>query len=95
MALTLSPVLCRLFFTNIKPTSDNFVVRTLKHFYGGQLKLALRFRWATLGLFLIMIVATAAILPFLGAEFMPELEEGNVYVRGTFPVKSSLDEVAD
>jgi len=26
---------------------------------------------------------------------MPELEEGNVYVRGTFPVNVSLDEVAD
>ena len=95
LALTLSPVLCCLFFKNVKPTPDNFVVRSLKHFYGGQLKLALRFRWLTLGLFVAMTVVTGMILPFLGAEFMPELEEGNVYVRGTFPVNVSLDEVAE
>jgi cobalt-zinc-cadmium resistance protein CzcA len=33
--------------------------------------------------------------PALGREFMPELEEGNLYVRGTFPVNVSLEESAD
>src|SRR5262249_44949273 len=32
---------------------------------------------------------------FLGREFMPELEEGNVYIRGTFPVNISLPEAAE
>ena len=95
MSLTLSPVLCRLFFTNLKPARDNILVRALKGFYVGQLKLALRFRWVSLGLFLGLVGITGAALPYLGAEFMPELEEGNVYVRGTFPVNASLDEVAD
>lgn len=94
MALTLSPVMCLLFFKNIKPSTDNFIVHLLKYFYGNQLKLALRFRWVSLGIFLAMFAVTAVIIPFLGAEFMPELEEGNVYVRGTFPVNVSLDEVA-
>ena len=30
---------------------------------------------------------------FLGHEFMPELEEGNLWIRGTFPVSTSLDEM--
>jgi cobalt-zinc-cadmium resistance protein CzcA len=34
-------------------------------------------------------------LPLLGQEFMPELEEGNLYIRGTFPVNISLDDVSD
>jgi cobalt-zinc-cadmium resistance protein CzcA len=33
-------------------------------------------------------------LPLLGREFMPELEEGNLYIRGTFPVNISLDDVS-
>jgi cobalt-zinc-cadmium resistance protein CzcA len=33
--------------------------------------------------------------PLLGREFMPELEEGNYWIRGTFPLNISLDEVAD
>jgi cobalt-zinc-cadmium resistance protein CzcA len=39
-----------------------------------------------------LIAITIALLPLLGREFMPELEEGNVIVRGTFPVNVSLDE---
>ena len=95
LSLTLSPVLCRLLFTKLKPARDNLLVRTLKGFYVGQLKLALQFRWISVGIFVALLTATGIALPHLGAEFMPELEEGNVYVRGTFPVNASLDEVAD
>jgi heavy metal efflux system protein len=34
-------------------------------------------------------------VPTLGREFMPELEEGNLWIRGTFPLNISLDRVAD
>ena len=76
LALTLSPVLCRTFFANVKPVKDNLIVQGLKGFYGGQLKLALRFRWVSLGLFLGMCAITAVIITFLGAEFMPGIGRG-------------------
>src|SRR6202011_5377310 len=42
-----------------------------------------------------LVVATALWpLPNLGREFMPELEEGNLWVRAIFPVHVSLDAVA-
>ncbi|MGH7225039.1 MAG: efflux RND transporter permease subunit, partial [Gemmataceae bacterium] len=41
------------------------------------------------------MACTIALLPLLGREFMPELEEGNLYIRGTFPINASLEEVAD
>ena len=31
------------------------------------------------------------LLPLLGREFMPELEEGNLWIRGTVPLNTSLD----
>jgi cobalt-zinc-cadmium resistance protein CzcA len=34
-------------------------------------------------------------IPHLGREFMPELEEGNLWVRGTFPPNVSLNAVAE
>jgi cobalt-zinc-cadmium resistance protein CzcA len=40
-------------------------------------------------------VATILILPQLGREFMPELEEGNLWVRGMYPRGASLDVVAE
>jgi heavy metal efflux system protein len=92
-ALTLSPVLCRIFMKNISRAKDNILVRSLKRFYLVQLEAAMRHRaWVLIG-FALLIVVTMASLPFLGREFMPALEEGNIYIRGTFPVKVSLEEV--
>jgi cobalt-zinc-cadmium resistance protein CzcA len=95
MALTLAPVLCLLFFRNLKPTPDNFLVRWMKAGYLRQLDRCLRYRFLTLTLFVGIIAVTVAALPMLGREFMPELEEGNLYIRGTFPVNISLEEAAD
>jgi cobalt-zinc-cadmium resistance protein CzcA len=95
LALTLSPVLCLLFFKNMKPARDNFMVRWLKAGYLRQLERCLNHRWATLGVFAALIAVTLAAVPHLGHEFMPELEEGNLWVRATFPLNAYLDEVAN
>jgi cobalt-zinc-cadmium resistance protein CzcA len=95
LALTLAPVLCLLLFKNLQPSRDNFLVRFLKRRYLWQLNLCLRFRWITLGVMAALFVGTISLLPNLGGEFMPELEEGNLWIRGTFPVNISLDEAAN
>jgi heavy metal efflux system protein len=96
MALTLTPVLCLLLFRNLKPVPDNFLVRMLKNGYLKQLERCLRHRTITLLLMGALLAATIAI-PFwnMGREFMPELEEGNLWIRATFPVHVSLDAVQE
>jgi cobalt-zinc-cadmium resistance protein CzcA len=111
-ALTLAPVLCLLFFRNLKPADDNFLVRWLKRSYLRQLERFLNHRVLTLSFFGVLILGTAAIVfvapelkkrypeelakvPTLGFEFMPELEEGNLWIRGTFPQNISLDRVTE
>jgi cobalt-zinc-cadmium resistance protein CzcA len=94
LALTLAPVLCLLLFKHLKPAPDNFLVAWLKNSYLRQLDRALRHRWVALALFTVLIGLTAAfVLPALGHEFMPELEEGNLWVRGRFPLNVSLERV--
>jgi cobalt-zinc-cadmium resistance protein CzcA len=96
LALTLSPVLCLLFFRNLKPTPDNFVVRWLRASYLRQLERCLNHRLLTLGLFVVLGVGTVIAAWFrLGFEFMPQLEEGNLYLRATLSVNVSLDAAAD
>ena len=95
LALTLSPVLCTLLFKNVRPSRDNFLVRWLRASYLRQLERCLKYRWLTLGAFGVIILATLFAVPFLGSEFMPELEEGNLYVRATFPLYVSLEEAAE
>jgi cobalt-zinc-cadmium resistance protein CzcA len=95
LAVTLSPVLCTLLLGNVKPKPDNFIVRFLNGNYTRQLKWCIKYRYVTLSLFLGLVALTGFLLPLLGREFMPQLEEGNIYVRGTFPLNASLDEVAE
>lgn len=95
LALTVSPVLCLLFFKHLKPARDNFLVRWLKTSYLWQLETCLNYRWVTLTIFGILVGGTVAVLPLLGREFMPELEEGNLWIRGTFPINVSLAESSE
>jgi cobalt-zinc-cadmium resistance protein CzcA len=81
-------------FHNFQPGRDNLVVRGLKALYLWQLRLCLRYRWVSLGVFVVLVLETMAVLPFLGREFMPELEEGNLWVRGTFPININLERVS-
>jgi cobalt-zinc-cadmium resistance protein CzcA len=83
----------RVVYRNFQPGGDNLLVRGLKTFYLRQLRLCLNYRWLALGIFGLLVMETVAVVPFMGREFMPELEEGNVYVRATFPVNVSLDRV--
>src|SRR5262249_36147271 len=82
MALTLAPVLCLFLFRNLKPAPDNFLMRYLRRRYLWQLAVCLKHRRVTVALMTALIVATAFLLPKLGREFMPELEEGNLWIRG-------------
>jgi cobalt-zinc-cadmium resistance protein CzcA len=92
LAIVLAPVLCLLFYRKLRPVEDNFLVRWLKSLYVRQLNGFLRWRIATLGLFAGMLAFTAFFaVPRLGQDFMPELEEGNLWVRGTFPLNISLE----
>lgn len=94
LAFTISPVLCGMLFSKLGPVGDNFIVRGIKAVYMGQLQFFLQHRWVTVGVFLMLVASTACVVPFMGREFMPELEEGNLVVRGTYPVNVSLEEVA-
>ena len=93
LAMTISPVLCCIFLRNVKPTRDNFLVRGLEAFYLGQLRFLLKVRWIAFAGFCVLVVLTGWEASRMGREFMPELEEGNVFIRGTFPINMSFQEV--
>jgi cobalt-zinc-cadmium resistance protein CzcA len=39
---------------------------------------------------IVILVGSLALLPFLGGEFMPKLEEGNLWIRATLPQDVSI-----
>ena len=92
LSVTLSPVLCQLFLKNVRHTEDNWLVRNLKRVAVWFVAVCLRRRKTFLGIVVGIFVGTIVAMQFLGQEFMPELEEGNLWITGEFPFSVSLDE---
>ena len=84
LTVTLSPVLCMLLLRNVKPTRDNFLVRRLKEALSAVRRTVLTASAGVSRIVGVMVAGTCAALPFLGQEFMPELEEGNLWIRASF-----------
>jgi heavy metal efflux system protein len=91
LAVTLTPVLCMFFFKRFRPVPDNWLVRTLKSRYLWQLEVCLKYRWTSMFVMAALMAGTALLIPALGHEFMPELEEGNLWIRGTAPLNITLE----
>ena len=94
MAFTLAPVLCSLFLTGFIKEQDTAVVRVVRRTYGATLRWALAHRAIVIVSAGLLLVVTLVALQFLGGEFMPALEEGNLWVRATMPVDISFDQAA-
>ncbi|HVJ66769.1 MAG TPA: efflux RND transporter permease subunit [Caulifigura sp.] len=95
LSLTVSPVLCFLFLRGLKAKPDNRFVRGMEWLYRTQLRGLLAVRWIVAAGFIAALVATGTVAATMGREFMPELEEGGMLIRGTFPVSASFDNVVE
>jgi heavy metal efflux system protein len=91
LALTLCPVLAMLLLKHVKPVQENRLARNLRVRYLRNLQLCLTYPKTTTMLLVFLIGGTACLLPQLGREFMPELEEGNLWLRGIGPLNMNLD----
>ena len=78
VSFTIVPVLCSLFLRGRKEARDNAIVRTLKRGYLPLLALALRRRWTTLLVAAGILAASLLLVPFVGTEFLPPLDEGAI-----------------
>ena len=91
-AFTLAPALCSFLLTDAIREEETAVVRWIRRIYLNALKWALGHQAIVIGLALGLFVLALAVVPFLGGEFMPALEEGNLWVRATMPVDISFDQ---
>jgi len=91
VALTIIPVLCSLFLRGHKTARDNFSIRMMKRLYLPVLSLAIRFRWATVAVAVATLAATLALVPRLGTEFLPQLDEGAIAINVVRLPSASLE----
>ena len=87
LTITVVPVLMGYFIRGrIIPEHKNPANRFLHLIHSPLLKVAMRWRFVTLIIALILVVSTAYPLSKIGSEFMPPLDEGDIlYMPSTFP----------
>jgi cobalt-zinc-cadmium resistance protein CzcA len=89
---TVSPALSALLLPEKVSETETIVVRGLRRVYGTVIEAVLGHRGLTLvgGGALVGLAALAA--STVGLEFLPKLEEGNIWLRAALPPSVSLDE---
>src|ERR1700677_2576079 len=84
-SIIVSPVLASFFFRRGAKEWHNPVMRILTVRYRKAVRWAIRERWAVVSVAVLALGATAylALSGIIGSEFLPHLDEGALWVRGT------------
>ncbi len=94
VTLTLLPVLCAWFMRKGVRERRNAVFEACRSAYSKGLDFCLAHPWGTTAISAILLAGSLLLIPRIGAEFMPHLDEGALWVRATMPYTISFDEAA-
>ncbi|HEY5602590.1 MAG TPA: CusA/CzcA family heavy metal efflux RND transporter [Gammaproteobacteria bacterium] len=90
VALIVVPAMATFLFKHGIHERDSVIMKPLGSLYKATLPKAIQRRWIVAGAAMILFALTLVTLPFLGTEFVPELEEGTLNIRVTLAPSSSL-----
>jgi cobalt-zinc-cadmium resistance protein CzcA len=88
---TVTPALSALLLRDHESERDTIVVRFLHRIYQPVVEFAIANRLLTLGTAALLVLLTGMAVRTLGLEFLPKLEEGNLWIRATMPTSISLE----
>ena len=93
-SLTVVPLLCYWLLRRVPAHEDNAVLRWSKHLYQPVLDRALARPRLVIGLAVLALAGSLALVPRLGTEFLPELDEGSIWVNVDLPAGVSVAEAS-
>ncbi len=82
-SMLVGPVIAAVVYPKGTKEWHNPLMGFLTRMYEKILSVAIRFRWATAGLCAGILAATIVVSSGIGSEFLPHLDEGAIWVRGT------------
>ncbi|MDR3386055.1 MAG: CusA/CzcA family heavy metal efflux RND transporter [Rudaea sp.] len=94
VTLVLLPVLCSWFMRKGVRERRNAVLEAINSTYARGLDFCLAHPWGTTLASAVLLLVSLLLIPRIGAEFMPQLDEGALWVRATMPYTISFDESA-
>jgi cobalt-zinc-cadmium resistance protein CzcA len=89
---TVTPAISAILLPEHVEETETWVVRVLHRLYTPALRIAIANKLLTVGSVLILLLLAGAAIRSLGLEFLPKLEEGNLWIRATMPTTISLEE---
>jgi cobalt-zinc-cadmium resistance protein CzcA len=95
VTLTLLPVLCAIFMRNGVRARRNRIYEKFKGWYVRWLERAQRVPWRVTAASAVLLGLTVLMTQGIGAEFMPSLDEGALWVRATMPYTISFEKASE
>ena len=89
---TVTPVLASFLLPERLQETETLIVRALHRLYNPALKYALGHRTLMIAAGAAFLALAALLIPRLGSEFLPALEEGNLWIRCSMPMTLSLQD---
>ena len=94
VTLTLIPILCAWFMRRTGGERRNAAFEAMKSVYTKGLDVCLAHPWGTTFAATGLLALSLLLVPRVGAEFMPKLDEGALWVRATMPYTISFEEAS-
>lgn len=92
LSLTYVPAMCKLLFTKNIEEKENFISKFFTKLIYSLFNFSFKWKKATLIAFIgILSLCTYKFMNY-GSEFLPQLNEGSIYVRATLPNSVNLEE---
>jgi len=91
VALFVVPALATFMFKQGVKEKESFVLKPLDKLYRKGLKAAMKHTKVVIAAAVLLLVTAGSLVPQIGTEFVPELEEGTINLRATLAPSSSLE----
>ncbi len=95
-SMLIAPALASLMFRRGAKQWQNPVMNFLVRHYRTDVRWAIRHRWVTVGAALVLLIVSGFLIfsGVIGSEFLPHLDEGAIWVRGTLAPSTGPTESA-
>ena len=94
ITLTLVPVLASYWFRSGVKEKENRIFNWIRDGYDGRLEWCLNHPRTTILATVLIFASTLLLIPYIGGEFLPHLDEGALWVRATMPYTIAFEDAA-
>lgn len=92
LSLTYVPAMCKLLFTKNIDEKENFISRFFSKYIFKLFDISFKHKKITLIAFSALLLICGVRFASYGSEFLPQLNEGAIYIRATLPNSVNLEE---